>query len=160
MENFAVSTFVNWLHLMATVAWIGGMIVNFTIVLPSMGKALDPPTAGKFIGIMMKKYRVMVYMAILILLITGFIISLADGEVGKYFDFNESSSIYFTIKHILVLFMVVLSVISFEVVGPKVAKTAAAGPSPKLAKMQTMQKSLGMVALLTGILIVLFSVMI
>ncbi len=159
MDNFIISSLVNWLHLMATVAWIGGMVTNFTLVLPSMAKALDPPTAGKFMGIMMKKYRVMVYLAIVVLILTGFAIAGGDEEFGEYFDFSKESSTFFAIKHIMVLLMVVLTILAFEVVGPRVAKVAAAGPSPKLAAMQAQQKTLGMIGLIIGMVIVLLSAM-
>ena len=31
MENDAVTILLRWIHLMATVAWIGGMFANFFI---------------------------------------------------------------------------------------------------------------------------------
>lgn len=159
MDNVFVSTLVEFLHMMATVAWIGGMIVNFTIVLPSMAKALDPPTAGKFMGIMMKKYRVMVYLALVILILSGFALTGSDDDFGKYFVAGEKSTTYFAIKHIAVFVMLLITVIAFEFVAPNVAKTAAAGPSPKLAKMQARQKLLGMCGLLVGLIVIWFSVM-
>lgn len=158
MDNIFISTLVEWLHMLATVAWIGGIIVNFTIVLPTVAKALDTPTAGKFFGIMMKKYRVMVYLALVILILTGLALTGSE-NLGKYFVAGKASTTYFAIKHIAVFVMLLITVIAFEFVGPKVAKTAAAGPSPKLAKIQAQQKLLGMSGLLTGLVIIWFSVM-
>ena len=55
------------------------------------------------------------------------------------------------IKHIVVLLMVVIAVVMFEVVVPKMGKLAPKGPSPELGKLQGLQVKLGMF----GVLLVL-----
>ncbi len=63
MDHISLAVLLKWIHLMATVAWIGGMFTNFFIYIPAIGKTLDAPLAGKLMGAAMKRFRVMVYMA-------------------------------------------------------------------------------------------------
>ena len=47
MDNLFVKTFLDVLHVLATVIWIGGMLVNFLVIRPTTAKVLEPAVAGK-----------------------------------------------------------------------------------------------------------------
>jgi uncharacterized membrane protein len=63
---------VNWIHLFATVVWIGGMTTNLFVVLPSIRETLEPGVMGKLMGAVMKRFRVWIYISIVLLVLTGF----------------------------------------------------------------------------------------
>lgn len=44
-----VLSILNFLHLSATVIWIGGMTTNMLVLTPSMKEALEPAIAGRFL---------------------------------------------------------------------------------------------------------------
>ena len=71
MDNLFVKTFIDWLHILATITWIGGMFTNFVILRPAMGKALSAADAGKLTGLLMKRFRIVVYVSIVVLGVTG-----------------------------------------------------------------------------------------
>ncbi|MHA2143069.1 MAG: hypothetical protein ACXADD_16410, partial [Candidatus Thorarchaeota archaeon] len=67
---------LNWLHLVATVTWFGGLTTNVFILMPSLGSTLEPPVVGNFLNTYMKRFRPLVYVSILILISTGAIITI------------------------------------------------------------------------------------
>jgi len=148
MENYAVSIVIKWIHLMATVAWIGGMFTNFFIYLPVIGKVLDPPTTGKLMGAVMKRFRVLVYISMGLFLLTGMLL----GFTGEFPSEVLWTIIFYTKIGVFAL-MVFLAIYAFEILAPKVAKSAANGPSPELLRIQKSQITLATIGFILGILI-------
>ncbi len=139
------------IHLLATVLWIGGILTNAFVFVPSAQAALDPPSMGKFMGAVMKRFRPMVYICMLLLMVTGGVMTVVNPSYSGAMKFTNLWTTLSLIKHIVVLLMVVIAVVMFEVVVPKMGKLAAKGPSPELAKLQGLQAKLGMF----GVLLVL-----
>ncbi len=156
MENEAVLIAIKWIHLMATVAWIGGMLTNFFIYLPVLGKVLEPPTLGKLMGAVMKRFRVMVYISIGLLLITGILSGFVLGDSND-FSSGDSWIVILFAKIAVFTVMVILALYAFEILAPKVAKIAADGPSPRLVRIQKTQMSLALTGFIMGIIILALS---
>ncbi len=145
-----VLSILNFLHLFATVIWIGGMTTNMLVLMPSMREALEPAIAGRFLGVVMKRFRRLVYGSILLLLLSGVPLELLNENGNTW-------SQLIMVKHLFVIALVLLTIYSFEVLAPKVAKLAAKGPSPELARLQRLQLRLAATGLLLGIIILLFA---
>ena len=156
MENHALSIAITWIHLIATVAWIGGMFTNFFIYMPVLGKVLDPPTMGKLMGAVMKRFKVMVYISIFIFLLTGILMGFVIGD-STGISSNDGWLVVLFTKIAVFVVMVVLAVYAFEVLAPKVARIAADGPSPRLIRVQKTQMSLAMTGFILGIIILALS---
>ena len=150
-SSLVLLSVVNWLHLMATVTWIGAMITNALAVLPAASESLDPPTMGRFIGSMMKKVRRLTYISIIVLILTGGIMMTQNAQYLGLFEFGNLWTILLLVKHIFIVCLVVLAIYAFEVVAPKVGRIAAKGPSPELAQMQRFQIRLSRVGLIMGL---------
>ncbi len=148
MENYAVSILIKWVHLMATVAWIGGMFTNVFVYLPAIAKVLDPPTTGKLMGAAMKRFRVLVYISMSLFLLTGMLRGLTSE-----FPTENLWTVLFYMKIGVFALMVILAIYAFEILAPKVAKIAADGPSPELLRIQKSQMSLATIGFLLGIII-------
>ncbi len=152
MENYAVSILIKWVHLMATVAWIGGMFTNMLVYLPAIGKVLDPPTTGKLMGAVMKRFRLLVYISMALFLLTGMLRGLSS-EI-------PAAGLWATIFYIKIgvfILMVFLAIYAFEILAPKVAKIAANGPSPELLRIQKSQMSMAMIGFILGIIILVLT---
>lgn len=149
----ALST-LNFLHLLATVVWVGGMGTNILVTLPSIREVLEPAVSGRFIGAIMKRFRLIAYLSIITLILCGVLLTLLNGNfVGGPFDNTWSQLIL--VKHIFVAALVLLTVYSFEIFAPKVAKLAAKGPSPELLKAQKLQLRLASTGFVLGLVILL-----
>lgn len=157
MENAALPILLKWIHLMATVAWIGGMSTNFFIYLPAIGKTLEPADAGKLTGTIMKRFRVMVYLAMAAFLITGIIMGSLHLNSDPVFSSKNQMVALLIFKVPLYILMVLLAIFSFESNAPRLVRIAAEGPSPQLRKAQKTQKILAMTGFLLGMIILAIS---
>ena len=157
MENDAVTILLRWIHLMATVAWIGGMFANFFIYMPAMRKVLDPSVSGKLMGTVMKRFRIMVYISMGLFLFTGMISGFIHVSSVDAASAENSWNTLLTIKVSVFVVMAVLAIYAFEYLAPKVAETAAKGASPELARIQKRQMALAATGFILGIIIVAIS---
>lgn len=89
MNNIIFLSIINWIHLLATVSWIGGMITNILILTSSAGETLEPPVMGKLMGAVMKRYRTLVYSCILLLVVNGDLISRINPGYEGFFQLTN-----------------------------------------------------------------------
>ena len=148
-----------WIHLMATVAWIGGMFTNFFVFLPSIGKTLEPPATGKLMATVMKRFRIMVYISMTVFLLTGIMMASLRLDSGEFFSSRNEMMAILIFKVPLYIIMVILAIVAFEIVAPRVARLGAEGRSPRLQKAQRSQKILAMTGFLLGVLVIALSAM-
>jgi uncharacterized membrane protein len=147
----------NWLHLAATVIWIGAMSTNMFVLMPAAKVSLEPPVMGRFMATFMKKFRPLVYTCIATLAITGVIMTVLNKDYLGAFDFGNLWTWLLLVKHVLIVIMVITVVYAFEVLAPRVGKLAAAGPSPQLAQLQKLQMRMAMAGLVMGFTVLLFT---
>lgn len=155
--QLVVLSLVNWLHLAATVTWLGAMFTNMLVLMPATRETLDPPVMGRFIGSFMKKFRPLVYRSIIVLVVSGIIMMLLNRHYLGAFDFGNLWTWLLLVKHVLIIIMVVMAVYAFENLAPKVGKLAAAGPSPELAKLQKLQMNIAMAGTLMALSVLLLT---
>jgi len=157
MQNPILQTILDFFHVMATIAWIGGMFFNFLVVIPTVQKVLDPVNAGKFMGTMLKRVRVVVYSSLLILFVTGIPMKIASEYYVSIINFDNTWETVGFIKHVFVGLLALLAIYNFEILSPKVGKLAMSGPSPKLPGLRKQQMMLGALSFLLGIIIIFLS---
>lgn len=157
MDNLWLIIFLNWLHLLATVVWIGGIFCNVIVTFPAARKTLEPKIAGAFIGTVGKRFRVIIYISMIVLLGSGTFLNFIDENFFGPMTFSHSWLLHTFIKHALVAILVVLTLYAFEIGVPKIRKLAAKGPSPELEKAQRIQMAVGYINLCLGIIILLLS---
>ncbi|MDO8578822.1 MAG: hypothetical protein Q7R50_06545 [Dehalococcoidales bacterium] len=148
---------VNWLHLAATVTWLGAMVTNMLVLMPAARETLEPQVMGRFMGSFMKKFRPLVYLSIIALVVTGVIMMLLNRHYLGILDFGNLWTWLLLVKHIIIIIMVVMVIYAFETLAPKVGKLAAAGPSPELAKLQKLQMNIAMAGLLMALSVLLLT---
>jgi len=159
MDNPVLQTILDFLHLMATIAWIGGMFINMLVVIPTVQKVLDPPTAGKFMSALFKRIRIVVYTSLVVLFVTGIPMKIASEYYVSIINFDNNWEIAGFIKHVFVGLLALMAIYSFEFLSPKVSKLAKDGPSPILARLKKRQMMMGALAFLFGIIVILLSAM-
>jgi uncharacterized membrane protein len=152
-----LSVTLKWIHLIATVAWIGGMFTNFFIYLPSMAKTLEPQVAGRLMGAVMKRFRVMVYASMAVFLLSGILLGQMDLNPGVSVTARNEVVNILIFKIPLFVLMVILAIVAFEVVAQRAARLAAEGPSPGLKKAQRTQKIMAVIGFLLGLIILVLS---
>ncbi len=160
MADIWLQTFlslVNWVHLFATASWMGGMIINILVLLPSTREALDAAIAGKFLAAVMRRFRRLVYGSIVLLVFSGIAMSGLNKNYLGIGQFNTPWTQIILVKHVLVVALILLAVYSFEVLAPKVARVAAKGPSRELASLQRLQLRMAGLGFVLGLIILLLT---
>ncbi|MHA2231393.1 MAG: DUF4149 domain-containing protein [Candidatus Hodarchaeales archaeon] len=147
----------NIAHLLATVIWIGGLTTFGLAVTPSAEETLSPPMMGKLFGSVMKRFRPLVYFSILAFLFSGIAMTYLNENYTGLLDLSTNWAVVSVIKHVAVGIFMVLAVYNFEVFAPKLAAVAAKGPSPELARLQTVQKRSAKIGLLVAVIILIIT---
>lgn len=147
---FAVMTF---LHDLFTVVWIGGLITLGITVLPSARKVLGMgPQTKQLMDAIQKRLSVLVYVSIVVLIVTGLLLSNQSAAFQGLFRFNNPYAIVLSLKHILVLGMVAVAVLRSVALARRVGP-----PGPGQEKQEKLKMALLFLNIAMGILVLLLS---
>jgi len=105
------------IHLLAAVVWVGSMIFFSLVVMPALRQGLPPPRRQELIRVLGRRYRVLGWASIGVLLITGPLLAWRHGVVWSS-GFGQLLSL----KLILVGVMLALTVLHDLSIGPRVAQ--------------------------------------
>lgn len=128
------------IHVLAAIIWLGGMFFISLVLVPSLRK-LDPPTKRtEILSTTAKRFSLVSWIAILLLLVTGVINAVNRGVTIGLVSSGELFSSHFgiilTFKVFLVLVMILISAVHDFILGPKLIKmTELQRPGPDSAKL-------------------------
>lgn len=106
-----------WLHLLATVTWVGSLAGISFLVLPAMQRSLDPETQLVFIEAMQKRLEPIAWFSMSLLLVTGLFQMSVNPHYDGFLSTSTQWSLAILTKHLLGIVMVVVSAIqTWEVI--------------------------------------------
>jgi uncharacterized membrane protein len=106
-----------WLHLLATVSWIGSLAGISFLVLPAMQRSLNPETQLVFIEAMQKRLEPIAWFSMSLLVLTGLFQMSIDPHYDGFISVSTQWSLAILSKHVLGIVMVVVSAIqTWEVI--------------------------------------------
>ena len=127
---------VDALHLLATVLWIGGMAFINIVLEPSL-TLVDPAQRGKIMGMIGKRFSMVAWGSVILLLVTGFL----KTPDGLLFDTSEGYGITLFLKHIVVVLMILIGLrISLVLVPRSQREAPQAGQPPSAAFVKTQKQ--------------------
>jgi len=144
---------LNFFHLLAAVVWIGGMLYATLVLMPAM-EAIDPPQRGRLMGAVGQRFIPLVWISIAVLLVTGFL----KTPAGMLFSLASIYGILLTVKHLVVLLMVINAALITFVLSPKMEKLApppGERPSPELGRVQGQLTNVSLFNTFLGVLLLL-----
>jgi uncharacterized membrane protein len=106
-----------WIHLVAAVFWVGGMLFLSLVAVPLLKQDPDPHFAQRGFVNLARRFRTFVWGALFLLVVTG---SVLLPNVVHFSDPLSSWSPFVITKLILVLMLVVVSLAHDRIIGPKV----------------------------------------
>ena len=134
------------------------------ILAPSL-QTLEPPHAGTLVGAITKRYAPITWGALLVLIVTGILISQALGALG--INFSSSYGRMLFIKHLITLCMVINGFIISLVIGPKLKPPAPpegeqssgppAPPPPQVIKLRKLMGNLGKIQVILAVVVLFFT---
>jgi uncharacterized membrane protein len=106
-----------WLHLLATVTWVGSLAGISLLILPAMQRSLDPETQLVFIEAMQKRLEPIAWFCMSLLLVTGLFQMSVNPHYNGFLSTSTQWSLAILTKHLLGIIMVVVSAIqTWEVI--------------------------------------------
>ena len=106
-----------WLHLLATVTWIGSLAGISFLILPAMRHSLSPETQLIFIEAMQKRLEPIAWFSMSLLVLTGLFQMSVNPHYDGFISVSTQWSIAILTKHLLGIAMVVVSAIqTWEVI--------------------------------------------
>lgn len=129
-----------WLHLLATVAWIGAIVATSILFLPAASKALKPLDHLALIEAMQKRLEPIAWFCMSLLLLTGMFQMSVNPHYDGFVSVSTQWSVAILVKHILGIFMVVASAIQTWEVIPSIRRTLMKKDSANQEQVIQLQK--------------------
>lgn len=146
-----------WLHMLATVAWLGGLVALVVLVLPLARRILDADNYVVFLEQVQRRLDPLGWLSLAVLLATGLFQLSANPSYEGFLSISNRWAVAILIKHILFFGMIAVSAYltwgvlpSLRRVGMKRAKGIDTEEVEKLQKRETL---LLRIILILGILI-------
>jgi len=106
-----------WLHMLATVTWVGSLTAISILILPALERTLDAGLQLVFIEAMQKRLEPIAWFSISLLIITGLFQMSVNPHYDGFLSISTQWSLAILAKHILGIMMVVVSAIqTWEVI--------------------------------------------
>lgn len=106
-----------WLHLFATVAWVGSLAGVSLLILPAMKRSLDSENQLVFIEAMQRRLEPIAWFSMTLLVLTGLFQMSVNPHYDGFISTSTQWSIAILTKHSLGIVMVVVSAIqTWEVI--------------------------------------------
>lgn len=151
-----VMALIYWLHMLATVAWIGSLAAINLLVLPASQRTLKLVDQLRFISALQKRLEPLAWFSISLLLVTGLIQMSTSPHYDGFLSLSTQWSMAILIKHSLGVIMVVVSAIQTWEVIPAIHRTLMKkenADTGELAKLQRREVILLRVNLILSALI-------
>ena len=98
-----------WLHMLATVAWIGGLVALVMLVLPAARRVLDANSFSRFLDQLQRRLDPLGWLSLAVLLATGLFQLSANPNYEGFLSISNRWAVSILIKHILFLGMIGIS---------------------------------------------------
>ena len=98
-----------WLHMLATVVWIGGLVAVVVLVLPAAQKTLQLDDYATFLGNLQRRLDPLAWLSLAVLLATGLFQMSANPNYEGFLSISNRWAASMLIKHILFIGMIAVS---------------------------------------------------
>ncbi len=129
-----------WLHMLATVTWIGSLAAINLLVLPASHRTLKLADQLGFISAMQKRLEPLAWFCMGLLLVTGLFQLSTSPHYDGFLSLSTQWSFAILVKHALALVMVALSAIQTWEVLPAIQRTLMKKEKAGEAELAKLQK--------------------
>ncbi len=151
------------LHLVATVVWIGGLVVIGLVIQPIASKTItDAAALGKLLDAIHKRFQPLANLSLIVLILTGLVQLVANKYYKGFLAIDNTWSQAILLKHISVGLMIVLAMIMTFSIEPAMRRNAFLAANDltddqAVAKLRSQQTRLTRLNLLFSILVLIFT---
>lgn len=144
-----------WLHMLATVAWVGGLTALIYLFLPAAQKQLDREAFARLLLHIQRRLDPLAWLSLSILVGTGLIQMSASPNYQGFLRFSNLWSVAILGKHLAFLLMVTISAYISWWVLPAMQRLALmkAKDSEEVTRLQRRERTLLRLNLILGAII-------
>ncbi|MFC2026306.1 CopD family protein [Chloroflexota bacterium] len=113
-----------WLHMLATVVWIGGIVTLGIIFLPSAYRILKSKEYAALLGEVQKRLDPISWFSLIVLVGTGMFQMSANPHYGGFLAINNNWTTVMLLKHLVFLVMTIISIYITWMLLPKMSRAA------------------------------------
>jgi len=129
-----------WLHMLATVTWIGSLAAINLLVLPASNRTLKLVDQLSFIAAVQKRLEPLAWFCMGLLLVTGLFQLSTSPHYDGFLNTSSQWSLAILIKHSLAIVMVVVSAIQTWEVLPAIHRTLMKKEKASESELEKLQK--------------------
>lgn len=150
-------------HLIATVVWIGGLVIMSVLVWPEAQRALaDSPALLAFLTRLRKRFTPLTNFSLVLLIVTGLAQMTGDSHYDGVLQFTNDWSRVILLKHIAIGGMLVCGVALQFWINPALERTAflverGKGDPAEWSRLRRMEIRLTWANVALGILVLAFT---
>ncbi len=129
-----------WLHMLATVTWIGSLVAINILVLPASHRTLKLVDQLSFISALQKRLEPLAWFCMGLLLVTGLFQLSTSPHYDGFLSISTQWSLAILVKHGLAVVMVVVSAIQTWEVLPAIHRTLMKKEKAEEGELAKLQK--------------------
>ncbi len=131
---------IYWLHMLATVTWIGSLAAINLLVLPASQRTLKLGDQLSFIAALQKRLEPLAWFCMGLLLVTGLFQLSTSPHYDGFLNISTQWSLAILVKHGLAVIMVVVSAIQTWEVLPSIHRTLMKKEKAEEGELAKLQK--------------------
>jgi uncharacterized membrane protein len=128
-----------WLHMLATVTWIGSIVSISVLFLPAAKKTLNPVDQLALIDAMQKRLEPVAWFSMGLLVVTGLFQLSSSPHYNGFLSISGQWSIAILIKHGLAVIMAVVSAVQTWEVLPAIRRGLMRKARAKAEELESLQ---------------------
>jgi uncharacterized membrane protein len=140
-----------WLHMAATIVWIGGLFYQAVVVNPALERS--PAERGRLMDDMRRRFQPLAWLSLLVLIGTGLLQMSGNPNYEGLFAFANPWSRAILTKHIAVGLMILAAAYQTWVLNPRLSRLALKQDAEASDKASREISKLNRVSLVLGILV-------
>ncbi len=152
-----------WLHLIATIVWVGGLALLGLVVWPVAQRTLAAPQLAALMDALHRRFTPLAYLSLGVLIVTGMIQLVGDKNYMGALQFTNTWSRVILVKHLLVGAMIAVSVYMNMSLEPALRRLALLETRPSqtvtgsIAALRRRRARLTQINFICGILVLLLT---
>ena len=163
--NLVIISLSLFLHLLAMVVWIGGIVMILSVILPVVNATLESPMKSRLMKGITERFTPLVNISFLVLIVTGIVIAHYEKNFTGFLDFNNPWNVVMLLKHLFVALMVIIHFYRGLVLNPKIGRLSsqvnesqvAPSLSPQVVNLQRFSLNLIKTNLVLGLIVLLLT---
>jgi uncharacterized membrane protein len=152
-----------FLHLLATVAWIGGLVTLALVVQPVLNRSVSAAEErARLLEAVLKRFQPIANLSLAILILTGMVQTFTNRFYKGFLRFDNLWAQAILFKHIAVLGMIIVAAFMTFSVQPALKRNAllianGLADERQIARLQQQQVRLTRINLILSVLVLLFT---